>query len=141
MKKGNILLYTSFILFTISLFLPVMPGDQWLTGGQPHDGIVFLMVGWLGVFFGNFSWFANVFGLIAFIVAMKKIYVAGLISATAAILLGLQNFLITYINTNYHGFSHQAYDLKVGYYVWILSFVVIFIFCLINFLKGKTINT
>ena len=143
MKIERSFLLASLILFIASLFLPTIITNE--SSSHPFYisypmsmGLPYLVIGWMGIFTGMFAWYANIVGLIAFIFTSTKKHDAGIFFASIAILLGLQSLLLTEIPNIVN--SDTINYFSIGFYVWILSFVAIFISCLISLLKLKNTN-
>ena len=121
--------YVSVVLFVSSMFLPGIVDDKGTMLGYEA-----LSIGWLGTFGFILAWWGNVFGPIAFIFAMFKKNKASLILSSIAIVLALQSYSLTGYPANEGGVGPavEVHYLGIGFYAWLLSFVLLFIYCAVQ---------
>lgn len=133
-------------LFSVSLLLPSFeifrPGTQTGPGyfvfleavnrfsnlfvlkvGTGVSGLEMFLAGWLGPADNIFAWYANLFGLIAFVMSLKGRYVAGILNSVIAIVLGSQSLFLSKI-----GWIEHVYNIGIGFFVWESCFVLIFFY-------------
>jgi hypothetical protein len=110
-------------------------GDQPMTDAD--YGYLILILGWLGVFVGApfLPWFANVVGVIAF-VAHRASKVSLALAATA-FGLGLDSFTFKIKRAVETGEKSYVDHLGLGFYVWEMSFLLLALYCLLNWLDTK----
>ncbi len=123
-------------LFFLSLILPAL-GDKDMI--VPGYGI--LLYGWMGAVSFFFSWFANIFGILAFFLVLFKKFKSALLLTILTILISLQSLEFDWFGTYAADSSTKFYlsfnGLLIGFYMWELSFIFLFIFCLSKFLRKK----
>lgn len=97
---------------------------------DPDDQTVYLgydvlAVGWLGIFSGDYAWYANLLVLVAFVLAlMARAPRAAAVLSGGSVLLGLDAFRFTGMPS--HNVPGQPLDhLGSGYYVWEVSLAVL----------------
>lgn len=125
MKPKDYPLYGAAGLYVLSLALP---GIIYQGGVSSDFGFVLLLQGWLGIFIGQFAWYANVLALLSFKAIRNNKPVRGSFFALTAFILGLQSFLFLQKPLD-EGVSswHNVDHLGIGFYVWELSFLVLFV--------------
>jgi hypothetical protein len=111
---------------------------QTIVHNPSKSGFWILTMGWLGIFGGMIAWYANIFGLVAFIASTKKKYKTGFINSIIAFMLGLQSFNFHTLYQNEGGVNNLIVDhLGIGFYVWEASFAILVLFCLLNILYKR----
>lgn len=101
-------------------------------------GLILLAFGWLGVFVGITAWFANPFGLFAFLAATLRFYKVAFVLSLAAFGLGLDAYAFHEKGLNEGGAPWLEVDrLASGYYVWQASFALLAAYCLAMALKAR----
>lgn len=129
-----------FIVGIVAIWLCslALPG---IVDSSPVPGIYILVVGILGPLQAVFSWYANPCALFAIRYLLRHKYKEALNTSFIAILLGLQALIIPADSLNISGSDVDNYfTLGIGYYVWMLALVLLFILCLFNFTRTKNIQ-
>lgn len=146
-RSLDFLIYMALALYLSSLFLPAII----LVQAAPGTGLNILEIGWLGIFFGMFAWYANALVALAFIFAHIEDFKTALILLVGAILLGPQSFLLRLVPTSEANFGGCDLDprllgttpcvpvdhLGVGFYLWMLSFMVLAAHCLVQLFRRR----
>jgi hypothetical protein len=128
--------YIIFALIAIWLFSLTLTGIE--DGGDSSTpGYVILMIGIMGPLQGIFSWYANPCALFAIRYLFNNKFKEALYLSFASILLGLQAFMFQGRNISYIDSEGPFGTLAIGYYVWMLALVLLFILCLFNFTRTK----
>ena len=96
----------------------ILPTEGWT------PGIVFLFIGWIGMFGANFAWLANMFILMAHIQMRAGYYLSSLRIGIFAFLVSLQSLFTKNIGID----ITEKPVWGIGYYVWELSFVLLILF-------------
>jgi hypothetical protein len=103
-----------------SFFMPVFLFD----GHEPVSGLQILMVGWIGLFCGAISWYANPFFLLGLVLFLVGEFRWSHWIALAGLAIALPSFLIR--EWWFHeGFPTPIRAFGVGFYVWFSSFVLL----------------
>lgn len=120
-----LVLGTSIILYSISFMLPALLLKESYFLGQ----YVFKM-GWYGIFVLNFAWYANPIYYFSIIAYLEKNFTSARNRTFIALIFGSFS-LIT--NDWYSGGNvlNIIEGVGIGFYVWMLSFLIIFIGTLI----------
>jgi hypothetical protein len=128
------------LLYGVSLFLPAMIFDH---GKRPEDtypGAAVLVMGWLGLFVGQFGWFANMPWLIAMVGVIARIPLMAAIPSVLALGISLHTFVL---------FSHEVprdeggvnnmilTGLGPGAYVWWLALAAPLIWAVFTFISRR----
>lgn len=133
MKKLTYLLpfYLAIIVFLASLGMTFFN----FSGGSSFMGIYVLLIGWM--FFLNdvatcLAWFANVFFFLGILSARKGKNkkdrpLLGMISAAMAFLIGIIGHFPGSIATEVSSETMAHATVGMGYYTWMLSFVILFV--------------
>jgi len=130
MKINNesLFYYASVILYLISL----TQNSFMLNNEEGHYGYLALIFGFYAVFDTGISWLANFLIIFSWLFRHKK---ASLYFSLSALILGVSFLLIDEIvmGTNNKYGKITGYD--IGYYFWILSFLVMTIGNILNYKK------
>ena len=114
--------WVSIALFIACLFFPAFYTTQ--VGKQPvaWDSIPLLLFGWLGALFNNFSWYANLF----YLVALIKIKNLSISSPLGFIALALALLLLTKQEMPSNTWTETVPITRYGwgYFLWLASFAV-----------------
>ena len=122
-------LYISVICYAVSLVVPAINVD-----GKSQLGWGLLFFGWLDVFALEFSWFANCVFFISLVVAWRalsknsysttaiRLSFAGLIMASSCLILPIRM-----IGGDEAALSISFASLDIGAYLWITSFLFMFL--------------
>lgn len=122
-RARSILLYGTIALYIGSLFLPGLT----TTYGASQYGFEVLLVGWLGIFSGVFSWYGYVLGIVCFILLLNKKKSTSIIFSAIAFLFALQALYLQMVNArinffdSYNSWERGMGELSVGYYVWLFA--------------------
>jgi hypothetical protein len=123
-KIPIIITVASVIVYCSSLFF-----DCFCAGGSCHGSFMVLLVGWLGGIAAAgacMTWFANPFIWAAWVVNIKAPKGTILLSSLAT--LGCLSFLFfDKIATDEGGTPHEITELKIGYWLWLASPIIILI--------------
>lgn len=124
-----IVLVISIIFYSISFMLPALLLKESYLLGQ----YVFKM-GWYGIFVLNFAWYANPIYYFSIIAYLKKNFTSARNRAFISLIFGSFSFIT---NDWYSGGNvlHIVEGVGIGFYIWMVSFFIIFIGSLI--LKNK----
>jgi len=136
------LLLLSIILFIISLFQPAFFIDR-KDSDAYSDSLFLFALGWMSFFGGGFIpfliWLANPLYIISLFLINRKSK-TGIITISISIFLALIFANLNEILTSESGSTSKITELGVGYFLWISSFIVLFINSIIN-LIGETKKT
>lgn len=113
----------SLFWFVLACLTPAMLFDI-----KAYSGFDVLLLGWMGIFLGQFAWFANLFWLLSLLLAGLRQWLLALIAIFLAFLVAMHSFTFfgtevpldeAFVNT----MIFQSY--RIGFYFWLLSFVVV----------------
>lgn len=130
-KTSSWLARASLGLYLICLFLPAYR----TTERQQHLGIEALLAGPWGLFFGHFSWFANLFLLLSFTKRSGQTRKRPFVLSTVALLLALTFLLNRHIPVGVQGYF--SYSAELGYYVWLASIALAVMAAYISMLPAE----
>lgn len=113
----KVMLLSSGLMFFLCLFLQAVEigNHGWSLGGE------LLLLGWLGVLFGHFTWLANLIWLIAWLAIYIDKPVAALSISVAAFLLAGSFVFHETIVWNEAGLPSAIRHYGAGYYLWLVS--------------------
>ncbi|WP_179334997.1 hypothetical protein [Winogradskyella costae] len=132
-KNLNSFYYTSLILYLISL----TQNAFYINNENENQGYLILIFGFYAIFGAGVSWLANILILFSWLFRHKK---SSIYFSLSALILGI-SFLFfdkVVMGTNNKYEIITGYD--IGYYCWILSFLVMFIGNILNY-KKRFANT
>ena len=110
---------------------PVLRFDQIENAMRPPQimkGYEVLLLGWQGIFVGNFAWIANVLLLASALLLLTSHARAASICAGIALVVALQTLMLlgARVIADEGGVTHMAMSrLYVGFYLWIASIAVV----------------
>ena len=110
---------------------PVLRFDQIENAMRPPQimkGYEVLLLGWQGVFIGNFAWMANVLLLASALLLLTSRVRAASICAAIAFVVALQTLTLfgARVIADEGGVTHMTMSrLYVGFYLWIASIAVV----------------
>ena len=120
-----------FVAYAISLYLPAStnPGDG--------NGLLVLMMGWLGPITGTFSWYANPFWVGAVNALLYEKYSRAIQFSLISILLASQYFVMYFLNieTSFID-SSRVVEPGSGYWLWVLVLVSTCIFSVVEYFSA-----
>jgi len=123
----------SIACYALSLAMPAFrfsPDEPWIKfsgGNDLWSGLLVLILGWIGIFQGVVAWFANPAWLVAVILLFGSKFKASAVWAVATICLALTSFFLNAIAANEGGGEIHIQTMGCGFYVWLLSFLVLLI--------------
>jgi hypothetical protein len=124
-NKIKTIYLTSIVLFCFSLFAPgiVLFRDSSMSpGDQIWYGYDLVINGWIGLFYHQYAWFANVLFICAILVIHYRRYRIGMLLSLGAIIVGLETLLfVTYPDFETGALMVVSY-FGPGFYLWELSF-------------------
>jgi len=112
---SKLIFFSALFFFALALMLTSL-----FTSGDDIRGYWILIMGWAGLIFFQFSWFANPINLLALLLLPQQPKTALLLSFTAFIIAS-QSFLLSEIPT---GISYEKIYIKefgLGFYFWYFS--------------------
>lgn len=128
------LIILSIIVFIISLFQPAFFIDR-KDSDAYSDSLFLFALGWMSFFGGGFIpfiiWLANPIYLISIFLINKSLK-SGISMSLISILLALIFANLNSILTSESGSTSKITELGLGFYLWISSFVILFISSIIN---------
>jgi hypothetical protein len=133
MKPGSILLYPilmTLALYGLSLAVPafefVQLGDRKL---QIWRGWEILMLGWLGLFYWQIGWLANHLYYINLVLVWKRFWRSSVILGIITVAVGLNTLFLFSQKIPYNGAgaTMQLRSLQIGFYFWIVSLSIPFL--------------
>lgn len=136
--KKRPLFWLALLAYILSLAIPAF--------GDFHTGMygfTVLYAGWLGLITGMYAWLSNIFILVGFVFSFFKAYWLGLITSFAAVLVGLQSLAFDWYSGGFQSyvapvpFYLSFKQLSVGFYFWEMSFILLFVFCLLRILPRR----
>ena len=113
----------SLLLYVLACALPAMVFDK-----ETWRGIEVLLIGWQGVFLGQFAWFANLFWFLSLIVTFLRWWIVSLAVTAATTLIAFDAFSFVgtkvpldeaFVNT----MIFQSY--RIGFYFWLASILTV----------------
>jgi len=116
-------IFVSLILYVIACALPTMVFDK-----QTWRGYEVLLGGWMGVFLGQFAWFAHFFWWLALVLAFFRRWFLTIALTALAFFIALDAFSFVgktvpldeaFVNT----MIFKSYD--VGFYFWLASILAV----------------
>ena len=117
--------------YVAACFAPVLRFDQIENATRPPQimkGYEALLLGWQGIFVGNFAWTANVLLLASAVLLLTSHARAAAICAGIALVVGLQTLMLlgARVIADEGGVTHMTMSrLYIGFYLWIASIVVV----------------
>ena len=121
-------LLTSLICYFLACILPALHFVNSGNGPDPMSGFNILMIGWMGVFVGQFAWFANPFLLLSAILFIFRKWRFALAFMMIALTISLDTFMLfgqeipaDEANVN----KLTLVSLGPGYYLWMASMLSI----------------
>jgi hypothetical protein len=118
------------ISYVAACVAPVLRFDQIENATRPPQimrGYEVLLLGWQGIFAGNFAWMANVLLLASALLLLTSHVRAAAISAGIALVVALQTLTLlgARVIADEGGVTHMTMSrLYVGFYLWIASIAV-----------------
>jgi MYXO-CTERM domain-containing protein len=115
-REQSAVVFASVALYALSLALPAL--RQVGLGTPDERGYIVMATGWVGILFGQFGWFANLFWAAALIQLARGRWKAATVTAWLAVLVAADTFVL--YRTGFpsdSGRSHSA-AILVGFYVW-----------------------
>jgi hypothetical protein len=124
-EQNKIIIGALIVLYVISIILPYGSGsheDSFIGGG-----LVVLLIGWLGLFAGVFSWYANPFWFNALSSFKKGDYKSSMTLSCIALVLGSQVFFM-FLGKKPMNFGDAGRVVipGAGYYLWMFVILVTF---------------
>jgi len=126
----NMFMFMGLACFTLSLFLPVF-----FTSGEDIYGYWVLIIGWIGLVFIQFAWYANPINLLALLLARDNPRIALLLSCLA-VMLASGAFIFNEIPT---GINYEKVFIKefgLGFYIWYAAQVFFLLALLSRFVNS-----
>jgi len=119
------------ILLSLALYVVSLIATAVMTTSGPIKGYSFFLMGWLGIFQGYFTWFANVIYFVSLgLVLACKYKPALFLSFLALIVCG--DFLLHHHNIALNeGGVPDFMSFEAGYYLWMVSIGILLLFSLI----------
>jgi len=114
------------VFASFSIYLGCLFFDAYMAAGHQssEQGYELLAVGWLGIFFGYYSWLANPSLLASWICLLKRRTLAAQILSGLALLLALSFLLHPDIIVDEGGTRKEVIAYDVGYYLWLFSMMI-----------------
>jgi hypothetical protein len=101
-----------------------------------YYGYRVLLTGLLGIFVGVFAWFATPLMLLAVLLSTFKKHLAATILSVAAVVLGLQSFILEAVPFNESSMDPGNLNfvdyLGLGFYLWMASLVALSAYCFLK---------
>lgn len=133
-KIKTVLILLSLIIFTISLFQPAFFIDRQDSDAYSNSLFLFAL-GWMSFLGGGFIpfmiWLANPLYLIS-IFLISKSFKLGILTSLWSIFLAVIFANLNSILTSESGSTSKITELGLGFYLWMSSFVILFISSLFN---------
>ena len=128
--------YISLLIFIISCFLPCFSVRD-----SPSDymGYTAFLFGWIGVFTNSeltihyISWYANILFMLSFFIKNRLIRI---ILSLGSLILSCLFYGCPYIVINEAGKQSNITTLKIGYYMWVISFLFLLLGKIITITKS-----
>lgn len=135
-KTEKIPFVASILLYIACLFFS---GFYIRTAQQPYGGasLYLLAMGWLGILGGHFSWFANPLYFIAIGIRRKRNGLS-LVLSIFSLLLALSFLIHNRIITDEGGGTGAITAYGFGYYLWVISILLLVFSNLNTFTINKT---
>ena len=121
MNKDNykLAIYVSLVFYILCLCFPAFYVSE---TREPNYALTMLAIGWLGPLDGHFSWYANIFYMLALIFFKREGSVPLLI---LSIMLAFSFLLKSKILRDEGGGTSDITAYGVGYFLWIASIVML----------------
>ena len=119
------------VTYVVACIAPVMRFDQIENATRPPQimkGYEALLLGWQGIFVGNFAWVANVLLLASALLLLTSHVRAAAISSGIALVVALQTLMLlgARVIADEGGVTHMTMSrLYIGFYLWIASIAVV----------------
>ena len=114
----RLILFTGTVFFIISLFFISL-----FTSSQDLQGIWLLLIGWIGLVFFQFAWFANPLNLLALLL-IKKQPILALCLSIFALILASQSINFSEIPIGINQERIFIKEMGPGFYFWYVSHVL-----------------
>lgn len=122
MKKSQIVLIVSLLLFIISLTQPAV-----YTQGNEMHALVCFILGWAELFGDGIAWLANpLFFIAVFFLLIKQVKISTVLSFLA-VCMSLYYLSAETITVNEAGHRSPIVSYGPGYYLWMISCLSLFI--------------
>ena len=108
----NMLMFSGVSCFVMSLFSPVF-----FTNLETIQGYWVLSMGWMGIVFLQFAWYANPLNLLAILLVQKRPFISLLLSIVALIVAS-ETFIFYEIPTGTNEEKMYIKELGLGFYLW-----------------------
>jgi hypothetical protein len=121
------------LLYAAAFIAPVMRWTQIENAMRPPQimkGYEVLLLGWQGLFIGNFAWMANVLLAVSLVLLLGGHERAAAITAMIAFALALQTIMLlgARVIADEGGVTHMTMSrLYTGFYLWIASIAVVLV--------------
>lgn len=123
----------SLFLYGLSLVLPALHFVYVVPPGETTwQGFELLMTGWLAIFYGQIGWYANPLYYVVFWLTVARLWRATAIVSGVTIAIAL-NTLLLFAQEIPYSAAGSLMRLKfphVGFYVWMASFLIPFVWSL-----------
>jgi hypothetical protein len=118
-----VVVVSSLFLYVIACIAPVMVFDK-----ETWRGYEVLLIGWQGVFLGQFAWFANIFWALSLLLVFFRRWFLTIAATGLTFLIALDAFSLlgtkipldeAFVNT----MIFQSYH--IGFYFWLASLIAV----------------
>jgi hypothetical protein len=119
------------------------PSLYFVTSADEHFsrfGFVLLLIGWSGVFAGQFAWFANLFLFLAWIFILCRLWLTAAVIALLGILIALDTraLLGQILDADEGGVNKMHVEsIGIGFYIWLGSMIITLLGCVLLRILGS----
>lgn len=131
---AKLLIIAGLICFSLSLYSVAL-----FTSGDDLYGIWVLLIGWMGIFLFQLSWFANPLNLLALLILSSKPKLS-LLLTMIAFLLATQSFFFSEIPTSLNQEKIFMKEFGIGFYLWYVANVLFVVAILITNIQRKKLS-
>ena len=133
----DLLAFYSPRLITTSIYSAFTTGEYWVIPAGLAVAALSVIVGFLNVFLSipTLAWLANPLAWLSFATIRTKTYKIALPAAIAAFFIGLLSFYLKTLQDGSDAGPSIVRELWVGFYVWELSFVVLLIYAISEYMR------
>jgi len=131
-------LWPSVALFAVSLTLPALA--QVGLGVDDDRGYMVLAMGWAGVLFGQFGWFANAYWAAGLVFLARRRWKAAAVTASLAVLVAADTFMLYRTGFPSDAGGSHAVKILAGFWVWWASLWVLAVGAIVRWRRHRRVD-
>src|SRR3989338_2459542 len=138
--------YATMALYVGSLLLPGLILTNEVGQTMSQYGYQILIIGWLGIFAGVFSWYGYILGIVGFIALRARKKNTALVCSGGGLFLGFQAVYFQAVNAqinfldSYNSWERGMGELSIGYYLWLIALSLLIVQCVIAYGRNDQIT-